>query len=93
MQNYQYIHGSKCSHGLEFDEFKNIEKNIKREILDYSSTEESPSFVLNDSKSDEENVASSAETLSSEGDTNVKNDLPSGYDAINHEKQEDAGAA
>ena len=28
----------------EFDQFKAIEKNIKREILDYSSTDESPTL-------------------------------------------------
>ena len=51
MQNYQYFNCGVCSPGLEFDRFKNIEKNIRREILDsfVSSTEETPSLKLNES--------------------------------------------
>lgn len=49
MRNYQF--GSGRSKDVTFDEFKNIERNIKREILDYSS-DESPSSLPTDSKSD-----------------------------------------
>ena len=80
MRNYQFV--SARSKDVKFDEFKNIERNIKREILDYSSTEESPSVVMNDSRSDGENVASSGETLSLEGDDSSPVDMPSDYKAL-----------
>ena len=44
MCNYQFV--SARSKDVKFDEFKNIERNIKREILDYSSTEESPLMAI-----------------------------------------------
>ena len=88
MCNYQFV--SARSKDVKFDEFKNIERNIKREILDYSSTEESPSMAIesNDSRSDGENGVSSGETLSLEGDDSSPGDIPSDYKALMDEAAE-----
>ena len=77
MRNYQFGSG-RSKDAIKFDEFKNIERNIKREILDYSSTEESPSMVMNDSRSDEGN----GETLSLEGDDASPVEIPGDYKAL-----------
>jgi hypothetical protein len=66
-RNYSFDVSSR-SNSVEFDKFKNIERNIKREILDYSSTEESPAAVKDDS-----------ESISSEGCETTPTDLSSSY--------------
>ena len=48
----------------EFDQFKAIEKNIKREILDYSSTDESPTLSNHEDDQNSDTAQDNSETVS-----------------------------
>ena len=69
-RHYSFDGNSNRSNSVEFDKFKHIERNIKREILDYSSAEESSPSVVNSSLVD---------SISSEGEEASPTELPSSY--------------
>ena len=62
----QYNFDERKKQEVEFDQFKAIEKNIKREILDYSSTDESPTLSNHEDENNSDNEHDSSETASTD---------------------------